>query len=170
MKGMSFSRIKLVGIGLLAFLIGFLLFRGLRPDPRGDVLATYYTAFPVPTTAMPEDGALHWIHGTLAYQKKDYSTARDAWQKSLALGEQQPFLLHFYIGQCDMALAQYASARDAFAQVLDTRNDIHPLARWYLALAHIAEDDPAAARPHLQILVEEGGYRARDAADLLAGM
>jgi tetratricopeptide (TPR) repeat protein len=170
MKGIWTTKWSWVVVGLAAFAIGFGLFRMLRTSGRERRIAEYVVAFPVPTSAMPEDGALNWIEGVMAYQRADYETARSAWEKSLALGEQAPFLLYFYIGQCDMALEDFNAARAAFAQVLDTRNDIHPLARWYLALASLSLDDDEAARPHLQILVEEGRYHAQDAADLLAGM
>ena len=169
MKKSRLSTWYLVLIGILAFGVGFVLFRSLRPSPRAARIAELVVAFPVPTSAMPEDGALHWIQGVLAYQKKDYAQALAAWEKSLTLGEQPPFLLHFYMGQCQLAQEAYAPARDAFAQVLHTRNDIHPLARWYLALASLSMDDTATARPHLEILVEEGRYHAQDAAEVLGG-
>ena len=170
MKGIWTSKWSWVAIGLAAFAIGFGLFRLLRTSSRERRIAEYVVAFPVPTSAMPEDGALNWIEGVMAYQRKEYAAARSSWEKSLALGEQAPFLLHFYIGQCDMALGDFNPAREAFAHVLDTRNDIHPLARWHMALASLSLGDDEAARPHLQILVEEGRYHAQDAADLLAGM
>lgn len=170
MKESRLSTWYLVLIGIVAFGFGFVLFRSLRPSPRAARISELVVAFPVPTSAMPEDGALNWIQGVLAYQKKDYAQALAAWEKSLALGEQPPFLLHFYMGQCHLAQEAYAPARDAFAQVLHSRNDIHPLARWYLALASLSMDDTATARPHLEILVEEGRYHAQDAAELLGGM
>jgi tetratricopeptide (TPR) repeat protein len=167
MTGIPTSTWRLIGLGLVAFVVGFVLFRGLRGRGEDDLIATYFAPFAVPNSAMPEDGALNWIQGVQRYNQQDYVGARAAWRQALSLGEQPDFLLYFYLGECAMALADYPAARDAFAQVLDTRNDIHPLARWHLALAGLAMGDAASARPHLQILVEDGNYRAHDAQVLL---
>ena len=88
MKGIWTSKWSWVAIGLAAFAIGFGLFRLLRTSSRERRIAEYVVAFPVPTSAMPEDGALNWIEGVMAYQRKEYAAARESWEKSLALGEQ----------------------------------------------------------------------------------
>lgn len=147
--------------------MGFVGFRFLKPGTDKDLFATYFEVYPIPMSAPLDPGLQHWLSGVAQYNQQHFEAAATEFQISRRMHEMPDFMADFYAGQAFLASGQPDSAISCFGRVLQVRNDIHPLSRWYLALGHLAAEEEEKARYHLQIIFEEGGYRSRDAGMIL---
>ena len=82
------------------------------------------------------------------YRQGNYAAALERLND---LPENSSVLIHFYRGNCYLALAQAPQAIEAFDKIIAQKDN--PLifeARWYKALAHIKQNEKAAAKAILQ--------------------
>lgn len=77
-----------------------------------------------------------------------------------------------YMGVSYLGAARYAQSDSLFAAVLDSGSQAyHPVARWYRALGHLAQEAPEAARQALEALRNEGsGYKETEVKALLKAL
>lgn len=158
--------VKYLVLAALAFGVGFVGYKVLRPGKSERLVRKYFAPFEVPASNIVDPSVAHWISGVAHYQRKDYGSAKVEWERSLAGEELAPYLLGFYISQCELALEEYGAAQKSLLGVLAQQNEIHELARWYLALAYIGAEDWAEAKNLLGRMAEEDEYRQGDVREL----
>jgi tetratricopeptide (TPR) repeat protein len=160
--------LPLLGLAVLATLLGFWGLRMLKGEKERDFVQEYFKPYPVPMSAPLDKSLQHWLSGLVNYRDNSFANAELEWTASLDAREMPPFMLRFYIAQAQIAQGKYAEAAGHLNRVLQNRNDIHPVARWYLGLALLGAKDEERAIAHFQIISEEQSYRHQDAADILA--
>ncbi len=157
----------LMAAGLL---IGALtiLFLIQQPASNADLFASNYEPYELKTTMRgPDEEDLSSL-AIEAYEAGNYETAVPRLEAALAAAPEQAAL------QLALAISQWENGAIAAAQETLTPLLEHPLlqdqANWYAALFDLANDDTAAARAHLEVVVSSGGVLGGKAEALLDEM
>jgi tetratricopeptide (TPR) repeat protein len=102
------------------------------------------------------------------YEARDYRSALAAFEEDLRRQPNDP-VARFYAGLCRLTLGQVREATVDLEQVLRLgQQELHAPAEWYLALIHLRGHDPREARPHLERIVDAGGFYQDKARALLS--
>jgi hypothetical protein len=139
-----------------------------RPGPGEALFQRSFEPYPS-TRPIVRGGSTGGGSNALAlYEARDYRGALAAFEESLGREPNDP-VARFYAGLCRLALGHVREATRDLEQVLRLGdNELRAPAEWYLALAHLRGKDPSEARPHLERIVESGGFYRDQARALLA--
>ncbi len=104
----------------------------------------------------------------LAYQNKQYQQAVTYFEQ-LGASQQDEFTL-FYRATGYLQLANYAEAITLYDQYRASYSTLADEAGWFMALAHIKNNQPNKARPILKDVNKNGGDYAQRAGQLLESL
>ena len=156
---------------VLALVTSYLL---LNPaDNTADLFAEHMVAYSGPDRLRSD--SVHaddpWMRFTDLYNLARYDEALRELDV-LPVSPVPDYLRAFYRGQCLLLrkTPDPQAAMSMFQQVLDTDNDLHTPAHWYMALAALKADDVAVARTHLEKLVEADRHKSAESRELLEAL
>ncbi len=161
---LSVAASLLVALGITWFFLGH------GPSPA-ELYAEHMQVYPAPDIMRGADGTDDWSRFRTAYAAGEFDAAL-ALLPTVDDAHAPAYLRTFYHGQCEL-MRPMGDARSAIAhfnEVLLTDNDMHPIARWYMALAALRVNDLALARTQLRALVDGNGYRRDEAQALLRAL
>lgn len=126
--------------GILAVVLIYLLYTTFAPTGERTYFAEYFRPFPNITRtqdslAQPISGREDLAEMLVPYDRRDYYSAYD---ELLPAATAYP-AAKLYLGVCALALEQPQRARDWLEQYLPGEK-YHPYARWYIALAYLADE------------------------------
>jgi tetratricopeptide (TPR) repeat protein len=125
-----------------------------KPDAQ-QLYALYYE--PYPNVVAPVTRSEAKIDSTiqyafLMYEAGKYENAALIFQKIYA-NTKAPFAL-VYFGICNIQVEQTTTAITALKEAITTNNDYTVIAKWYLAMAYLKNDEPKLALPLVQEVAE----------------
>lgn len=153
----------------LLLLIGFFGWWRLQTPSNLELVAQHFEQLPVlASMGLDSEGAqLLRKEAHQAYIDEDYALAIEKFQELSRLApEDLSCQLYLGISQLGVERAKDASTT---LKILADGNDqsVNQEAAWYLALAYLQLDDGEAAKIYLQRLVQNQGYQAEKAQDLI---
>ncbi|EMR03223.1 hypothetical protein [Cesiribacter andamanensis] len=134
-----------------------------------DLYAAYYTPLAQLELAHPrgeDESAELKQQAAAAYQQADYPTSLQLLEKARQLAGADGELL-FLQGLNLLALERYAEAEQALLQAREFRFRQQQDARWYLALAYLAQEKRPEARQTLETLQQNDGPYQTQSTELL---
>ncbi len=152
---------------LTAVLLGY-LFIPTASSPQ-ELYVAYHQPFP--NLINPAQRSLEANEETVlgravrAYDRAQYAEALTLFEQGDARSDPG---YTFYYGASYLELDQPAQAIPLLERVVQEKTSLfYEPGLWYLALAHLKANDPAAAKPYLQTLAEQQGDYTEEARELL---
>jgi tetratricopeptide (TPR) repeat protein len=130
----------------------WLLFQ--KPDAQ-QLYALYYEPYPnvvAPITRSEANADSTIQYAFLMYEANNYENAALIFQKIYG-NTKAPFAL-VYFGICNLQIEQTTIAITALKEAIVTNNDYTVIAKWYLAMAYLKNDEPILAVPLVQEVAE----------------
>ncbi len=125
-----------------------------KPDAQ-ELYALYYEPYPnvvAPVTRSDAKVDSTIQYAFLMYEAGKYENAALIFQKIYA-NTKAPFAL-VYFGICNLQIEQTTRAITALKEAITTNNDYTVIAKWYLAMAYLKNDEPKLALPLVQEVAE----------------
>jgi hypothetical protein len=121
-----------------------------KPDAQ-QLYALYYEPYPnivAPVTRSEANADSTIQYAFLMYEAGKYENAALIFQKIYG-NAKAPFAL-VYFGICKLQIEQTTTAITALKEAIVTNNDYTVIAKWYLAMAYLKNDEPILAVPLVQ--------------------
>lgn len=116
-----------------------------KPDAQ-ELYAVYYEPYPnvvAPVTRSETKVDTTIQYAFVMYEEGNYESAALIFQKIYA-HTKAPFAL-VYLGICNLQTEQISLAITALKEAIATNNDYTIIAKWYLAMAYLKNDEPISA-------------------------
>lgn len=152
----SWKQVQGILTVLLIGVLGYLLFITFWANPERDLFAKYFRPFPnITKTEQYEPDPLEEELGDILipYDQRNYLAAYDELLPAATAYPSAPL----YLGVCALALDNPQRAIDWFGQYLPG-DRYHPYARWYLALAYLAQERGPLALEELSEIASVPGH------------
>ena len=153
---------------LMVFLISW--GAGVFDKHTDKLYASYFSPHPSPPSLRGEGADPSWNNAIALYQQDRYQEAATIFHDLAEAEKYQPvYVAHFYAAAAAMAQKKpdIALIQAHLQSVLERDNDYRLPAKWYLCLSYLKEERYARLRLLLQQIVDEGDYKAEEAAQLL---
>lgn len=153
---------------LLLAVVGFFVFQGGPASPES-LFADNFTAYEAPANFRSEDPVLEAAlqAAFTAYNNGNYADAQQRFGVLYAQS-QADRTVSFYYGLSALANDQASTAIAPLQELADQApHSYRSQARWYLALAHLAENQVDSAKARLESLAASPGKYQAPAQDLL---
>ena len=154
-------------VGLLLVVSTYLLW--LRPLPSDALFQSYFDPYPNVVAVVergPETPREQLALAMRRYEAQQYAPAAQLLEEMLRTYPEND-TLHFYLGNCYLATSQPARAADHFRHVIGAeKRALTDQARWYLALAFVAQGERSEARRALETLMGYENFYKIKARDL----
>lgn len=125
-----------------------------KPDAH-QLYTLYYEPYPnvvAPATRSTNNIDSATQFAFVLYDAGKYNDAAIGFQKIYA-NTKAPFAL-VYFGICNLQIEQTTTAITALKEAITTNNDYTVIAKWYLAMAYLKNDEPKLALPLVQEVAE----------------
>lgn len=143
--------------------------------PSGNLFQRYYESYPAPPPVRAggtDEERETWNRATTNYGNGDYISAIGALEEALANERPPDPAVNFYLGVSHLELAtpRPKKAIDYFNKVIaERRGRYYEAARWYRALAYLAQGEISETRIFLErIKQEEDEYKKAEVIKLLS--
>ncbi|MFS4417294.1 hypothetical protein [Maribacter sp. 2307ULW6-5] len=103
-----------------------------------------------------------------AYEDGDYGQALDLFKELQQ--KQTDSYLEFYEAIVLMQLNRHEEAIPLLEKYISTDGELKDRAIWYLALSHLKRNELNKSKDQLEILVQQNGFKAQAARELLSGL
>ena len=171
-KGSSIRVIRRIwysaaAVAVLAVVSSILVFRPFAKMSADEIYAQYFTPFHKTGKILELARADNdFLFATEVYEAGDYERAAVLFEMLADSSGTRSWSM-FYAGSSYMLLNQTDKAIALFQAVLQEGDlELAPEAHWQLALCHIRRGEPDLAGVHLEVLLDESGYR-KDAGRIL---
>ena len=131
--------------------------------------ASYYENPIISNARSVEEAKVNWESIVSMYSNSRNQELIPLLEAYIENGEGSIAEAKVYLGICFLELSEINSAIQTFSSV-NPNSSYFPSAQWYLALSHLKNSEVEKAKTELAKIVQKGGYKSVEAADILKNL